>query len=169
MINIPWIELSLGLVSGGATRVVLSKTIRQSNTNTNTNPDKYKVRNPLTRTQVLSQEQAGWSSAALHQPIFDKQSSLMVLRPWNTSYLFWKCKNCNRSRNFLRMNSLIVSIGKLPEWRSLLAGWCRPDQTGIPNSHHLATWMMRMMVVVGIVALLVMMMVAKGIEIVIYK
>ena len=166
MINIPWIELSLGPVSGGATRVVLSKTIRQSNTNTNTNPDKYKVRNPLTRTQVLSQEQAGWSSAALHQPIFDKQSSLMVLRPWNTSYLFWKCKNCNRSRNFLRMNSLIVSIGKL---RSLLAGWCRPDQTGIRNSHHLATWVMRMMVVVGIVALLVMMMVAKGIEIVIYK
>ena len=39
------------------------------------------------------------------------------------------------------MNSLIVSIGKLPEWRSLLAGWCRPDQTGIPNSHHLATWL----------------------------
>ena len=39
--------------------MVLSKTIRQSNTNTNTNPDKYKVRNPLTRTQVLSQEQPG--------------------------------------------------------------------------------------------------------------
>ena len=62
----------------------------------------------------------------------------------------------------MRMNSLIVSIGKLPEWRSLLAGWCRPDQTGIPNSHHLATWVMRMMAVVGIVAVLVMMMEAKG-------
>ena len=60
------------------------------------------------------------------------------------------------------MNSLIVSIGKLPEWRSLLAGWCRPDQTGIPNSHHLATWVMRMVAMVGIVAVLVMMMVAKG-------
>ena len=54
------------------------------------------------------------------------------------------------------MNSLIVSIGKLPEWRSLLAGWCRQDQTGIPNSHHLATWVMRMVAMVGIVAVLVM-------------
>ena len=60
------------------------------------------------------------------------------------------------------MNSLIVWIGKLPEWRSLLAGWCRPDQTEIGNSHHLATWVMRMVLVVGIVAVLVMMMVAKG-------